>query len=388
MKPKRLIVVRYRMDRDKWEVDRQNPPGSNPARSRTLFDSEEAALAYAAELAPRLGRTAPPVRDQNMTLGQAFTRFFEAKARKRSLAEDRRMARHLMDHFGRATPLRALTSSKIAGYREQRLKAGSVRRKDAHGRPAPLSAASVNRPLALLRTLLRMANREWEVLPRLPVVTLEREPQGRVRWLEPDEEARLVDACTRSQNRDLRDIVTIALETGLRQGELMGLTWERVDFSRGVLRLERTKSGRRREVPMRDSVYRVLAARPEPQQGRIFRGAFPRGAWEHALTEAGIEGLTFHDTRHHFASWFVMQGGKLQALQEILGHRSLAMTQRYAHLSPDHLRREMLATERRAILEPNVGTRHPAGDEDALEVLDSSDERRGSSVVEQLIRNQ
>jgi len=130
------------------------------------------------------------------------------------------------------------------------------------------------------------------------------------------------------------------------------------------------------------------AARPEPRQGRIFRGAFPRVAWEHAVTEAGIEGLTFHDARHHFASWFVMRGGKLQALQEILGHRSLAMTQRYAHLSPDHLRREMLATERRAILEPNAGTRHPARDEGALEVLDSSDERRGSSVVEQLIRNQ
>ena len=83
-----------------------------------------------------------------------------------------------------------------------------------------------------------------------------------------------------------------------------------------------------------------------------------------------------------------MQGGKLQALQEILGHRSLAMTQRYAHLSPDHLRREMLVTERRTILEPNVGTKRPPSDEGALEVLDSWDERRGSSVAEQLIRNQ
>jgi integrase len=388
MKPKRLIAVRFRKDRQKWEVDRWNPPGSDPLRSRTLFDTEEAALAYAAELAPRLGVGAAPVRGQHMTLEQTFARFFEAKARKRTLAEDRRMAEHLMAHFGRVTALRALTSSRIAAYREERLKAGSVTRKDAHGRPAPLSAASVNRPLALLRSVLRMAHREWEVLPRMPVITLEHEPQGRMRWLELAEEARLLEACVKSPNRDLRDIVTVALETGMRQGEIMELTWERVDLSRGVLRLELTKSGRRREVPMREAVYRLLAARPGPRQGRIWSGAFPRAAWDRAVADAGIEELTFHDIRHHFASWFVMRGGKLQALQEILGHRSLAMTQRYAHLAPDHLRSEMLATERRVFLEPNSGTERPPNDESILEVLDSADERRGSSVVEQLIRNQ
>src|SRR6266851_4957381 len=75
--------------------------------------------------------------------------------------------------------------------------------------------------------------------------------------------------------------------------------------------------------------------------------AFPRAAWEHAVAEAQVEDFTFHDCRHHFASWFMMRGGKLQALQAILGHRSLAMTTRYAHLSPDHIRGEMLKTERR-----------------------------------------
>ena len=388
MKPKRLIVVRFRKNRQKWEVDRWNPPGSDPVRSRTLFDTEEAALTYAAELAPRLGAAAVPVRDQNIKLEQAFARFFEAKTRKRSLAEDRRMAEHLMEHFGRVTAVRALTSSRIAAYREERLRTGSLRRKDEHGHPAPLSAASVNRPLALLRSVLRMAHREWEVLPRMPVIMLEHESQGRVRWLELDEEASLLEACAKSQNRDLRDIVTMALETGMRQAEIMGLTWERVDFSRGVLRLELTKSGRRREVPMREAVYRLLAERPGPRQGRIWSGAFPRAAWERAVAGAGIEELTFHDTRHHFASWFVMRGGQLQALQEILGHRTLAMTQRYAHLAPDHLRSEMLATERRAVLEPNLGTKRSTSDESAAQVIDLLNERRGSSVAEQLIRNQ
>jgi hypothetical protein len=83
-----------------------------------------------------------------------------------------------------------------------------------------------------------------------------------------------------------------------------------------------------------------------------------------------------------------MRGGQLQALQEILGHRTLAMTQRYAHLAPDHLRSEMLATERRAVLEPSLGTKRSTSDESAAQVIDLLNERRGSSVAEQLIRNQ
>ncbi len=388
MKPKRLIVVRFRKDRGKWEVDCWNPPGSETARSRTVFDTEEEALTYAAGIAPTLGAAAPPVRDQAMTLDQAFTRFFQAKSRKRSLAQDERLAEHLKAHFGPSTRLRDITANKIAQYKEQRLAAGSVRRKDEHGRPAPLSAASINRPLALLRHLLRLARDEWGVLRDVPTVRLEREPEGRLRWLESDEEARLLAECAKSQNPHLLDIVIVALETGMRQAEIMGLTWDRVDLSRGVFRLEQTKGGRRREVPMRQRVYDLLAAKPEPRTGRLWPIDFPRAAWEHAVAEAKIESLSFHDLRHSFASWFVMRGGQLQALQQILGHRSLTMTTRYAHLSQDHLRSEMAKTERRAVLEPNAGTNTGGGAEDAAQVVDSAEERRGSSVAEQLIRNQ
>jgi hypothetical protein len=98
-------------------------------------------------------------------------------------------------------------------YRETRLAAGSVRRKDENGKPARLSAASINRPLALLRHLLRLAHDEWEVLTAVPKVRLEREPQGRLRWLEPDEERRLIAACKASALPHLADLVAVALET-------------------------------------------------------------------------------------------------------------------------------------------------------------------------------
>jgi integrase len=210
-----------------------------------------------------------------------------------------------------------------------------------------LTAAAVNRPLAVLRHLLRLAHEEWEIISSVPRIKLEREPQGRIRWLEADEEVRLLAACAKSQNKRLAAIVTVAMETGLRRGELLGLTWDRVDMTRGVLRLEVTKSGRRREVPMRQVVYNALAALPGAHEGRVWRVGSIRTAFENAVTEAKLDSpFHFHDLRHHFATGYVMRGGALPALQQILGHATLAMTMRYSHLSPKHLREEMTRTER------------------------------------------
>jgi site-specific recombinase XerD len=95
-------------------------------------------------------------------------------------------------------------------------------------------------------------------------------------------------------------------------------------------------------------VYDTLASLPGPREGQVFQTRSIRTAFENAVVEAKLEDFRLHDTRHHFASWFVMRGGSLQALKEILGHASLTMTQRYAHLSPDHLRSEVAKTERPA----------------------------------------
>ncbi len=302
----------------------------------------------------------PKVKAAGLTLAQAAERYLATKARKRSLAKDRRTLEHFKSMFGADAALTDITASRISEYKAQRLAATSVRRKDAQGNGTLLSAAAVNRPLALLRhLLLRLAHEEWEVLPAVPRIKLEKEPEGRIRWLgeqAPDEEARLLAACAKSKNPELVKKVTIALESGLRKGELNGLDWQQnIDMSRGVIRLEGrarpdargTKSGKRREVPMRQAVYNVLASLPEPHQGPVWKRGDVRTSFEHAVAEAKLDDFHFHDCRHHFASWFVMRGGSLQALQKILGHATLAMTQRYAHLSPDYLRSEVAKTERR-----------------------------------------
>src|SRR5439155_25556948 len=159
---------------------------------------------------------------------------------------------------------------------------------------------------------------------------------------------RRLAACATSKNTELRKKVVIALESGLRKGELEGLDWQRnIDMSRGVFRLELTKSGRRREVPMRQVVYEALASLPGQHEGPVWKRGDVRTSFENAVVEANLDDFHFHDCRHHFASWFVMRGGSLQALQKLLGHATLAMTMRYAHLSPDYLRSEVAKTERR-----------------------------------------
>jgi len=128
---------------------------------------------------------------------------------------------------------------------------------------------------------------------------------------------------------------------------------------------------------MRQRVYDVLVSRPGAREGRLW----PEGSTRAGFVEAGrlAAPFRFHGCRHHFASWLMMRGGSVPALQKILGHASLAMTMRYAHMSPEHLRGEMAKTERSAGGESG---------QNASEVVEFTDERRGSSVAEQLIRNQ
>jgi integrase len=329
-----------RTPRRAWGFTTQEPGGKQVKRYRSEWSREDAEKALAQH---RLGLgQKDSAQDPGLTLGVAVERYLQAKSRKRSIAADKTFLNWFTQYFGAQTPLTQITAARIAAWKAERLSA-ICQQTGRH-----YSAAAVNRPLAALSTLLRMARDEWEILPVAPRIRLEKEPQGRLRYLEPEEEVRLLAACRASRNPHLLAIVTIALNTGLRLSELLGLTWDRVDLSRGVIRLEVTKSGRRREVPMRQVVYETLAAMPEPREGRVWRLRDIRTAFESAVKTAKLDNFHFHDLRHTFASWFVMRGGSIQALKELLGHADLKMTLRYAHLSPDHLRDEMARTERPA----------------------------------------
>jgi integrase len=270
-----------------------------------------------------------------ITFQEATVRYLAGKARKKSVAEMGRVLESFTRDFGATTPLASITASRIAEWEATRLATKSRQTGEL------LSQASVNRPLATLRAMLRMARDKWEVLAKAPYLKLEREPQGRLRWLTPEEAARLLAACRASKNRDLIDLVEFCLFTGLRQGEALELSWERVERSRGVVLMEITKSGQRREVPLNGRADAVLARRHPADTGLVFGArSFDhfRSAWESAVRRSKVADFRFHDLRHTFASWSVQKGATLQEVKELLGHHSLSMVLRYAHLAPEHLR--------------------------------------------------
>jgi integrase len=309
------------------------------------WTKDDAQNALAARL---LERDAPAPPAVPKTLELVATEYLDYKRGKgkRSIRQDEQILAKLKARLGADTAIVELTAQRIAQYERDR-----VVEKSKLGRL--VTPSTVNRELAILRHLLRLAE-EWGYIAKVPKIRLAREPEGRLRWLAEDEIPRLLTACEAKASKSpyLLPVVVVALHTGMRKGEILGLTWERVDFSRGVLQLEQTKSGRRREVPMNRAVYDALDGLPGPKaEGFVFRKRDGRAwgnirtAFEDACREAKVDHFRFHDLRHTCASWLVMKGRSLKEVQEILGHREFAMTLRYAHLSPDRLRDAVASLE-------------------------------------------
>lgn len=216
---------------------------------------------------------------------------------------------------------------------------------------AGLSGASVNRELAVLSGLFQWASsaeraERWGARsnPVRQVAKL-REPRGRVRFLDDGERVRLLAACREQTGCPaLAPLVTVAIYTGMRQGELMNLTWADLDLVQGFASLEETKNDTRRRVPVRGPALEALrdwqlktGARFRPD-GRVFGlGWFPGRYWTRAVEAAGIEDFRFHDCRHTAASYLRQVGVSLETIADVLGHKTLAMTRRYAHLGADDL---------------------------------------------------
>jgi len=203
-----------------------------------------------------------------------------------------------------------------------------------------LSHASINRRLACLKSLFNRAI-EWGKATQNPVrkIKLFKENNQRLRYLEQEEIVRLLTNCP----EHLKPIVALALNTGMRRGEILNLKWRDIDIKREVIYLLDTKNKERREVPMNYDVKKVFIGIPRHSEGvYIFyntnneRYRDIRKAFAKALKYAKITDFRFHDLRHTFASHLVMSGVDLNTVRELLGHKSIQMTLRYAHLSPKH----------------------------------------------------
>jgi integrase len=171
-----------------------------------------------------------------------------------------------------------------------------------------------------------------------------------IRFLSDEERAALLEAAE-AKSPDLHAIIVLALSTGARRNEILGLRWPEVDLKSGLLTFAKTKNGSVRRVPITgkalDLLKDIAAARKlKDPSGLVFPGRTQATAdkplaienvFQAALKDAAIENFRFHDLRHSAASYLVRAGVDMRTVAEILGHRDLKMTQRYAHLSRAHV---------------------------------------------------
>ena len=205
-----------------------------------------------------------------------------------------------------------------------------------------ISNTTVRKELQHLNRLFVLAG-EWGMVPSgyNPVRSVKKpsENKGRVPELSEGHEARLLEACSPG----IHPIVKFAIYTGCRRGEILGLTWDRVDMEQGFIYLDDTKTGDPRVVPLCKTGLEIL-------QGLRHRDSYVfqnergepytcvRASFNRAKEKAGLDGLTFHDLRHVFASRLRRRGASLGDIAELLGHKGLRMTLRYAHLTPGYLK--------------------------------------------------
>jgi integrase len=226
-------------------------------------------------------------------------------------------------------PLGQITRAELQDWQAQR-----------HQKNKP---ATVNRLLGRLRHALNKAV-EWDLLDKSPMERLKFLPENnaRLHYLSMEQCNHLLEACIAPH---MRAMVTVALHTGMRRGEILNLQWQDIDFESGSIVIRDSKNGQPRHIPM-DSTVRDLLSGYIPTAGseHVFPSASGgrlstvQKAFRNARIRAGMPDLHFHDLRHTFASHWVMSGGDLYVLKDILGHKSIQMTQRYAHLSPTYKR--------------------------------------------------
>jgi integrase len=207
--------------------------------------------------------------------------------------------------------------------------------------------ATLNRYMAALSHAFTIAIKEWNWLETNPTLKIDKlkEPRGRVRFLSDEERQRLLDVCKKSESKYLYKIVVLALSTGARRNEIIKLDWKDLDLNRAVITLHDTKNNERRILPLRGHAMDLMKEHAKVRNLHchyVFTSDNEckpidiRTAWETALKKANIEDFRFHDLRHSAASYLAMNGASLAEIAEVLGHKTLQMVKRYAHLSEAH----------------------------------------------------
>ncbi len=248
------------------------------------------------------------------------------ESQKRSLPDDVAMFRYL-DKFFSGMQLNSITRDQVEKIITDKLR---------HATPG-----RVNRITALIRAVLRKAEREWGWIDKAPSIRRLKEDNKRIRWITQQEVERLC----RELPAHLEAMVRFSLATGLRESNVTGLEWDQIDMQRKVawIHPDQAKAKKAIGIPLNTDAIQMIRLQIGKHDRYVFtykgNPVLKAGgnAWKKALNRANIANFKWHDLRHTWASWHVQAGTPLNVLQELGGWSDHSMVLRYAHLAPEHL---------------------------------------------------
>lgn len=275
---------------------------------------------------------------------EAWEKYMREEARYKSEGTYQRAigcAKNFLPCIGDLT-LSEITPAVLSAYKTKRLEEG-------------VKTGTVVKELQFIRRVFSLSKREWRLIDQNPFEFFKMPAVNdqRVRFLRPGEFERLLKGCPSW----LKPIVILARYTGMRQGNILSLTWSQVDLQGRVIHLDNTKNRQRLSMPLADTPFNVLATMKGNkvryldcpfvfhENGKPYRREKVTMAFVRACRRAGITDFRFHDLRHDFASNLVQRGNDLYIVQHLLGHRDGRMTQRYAHLRIENLREAVRTLE-------------------------------------------
>ncbi len=314
--------MRFIMDGKKWCESSET---TNKKLAQKIYDKKKGEIVE--------GKHFKIVNDK-MPFDKLADEFFEKyiKIERKCFERDKYFGGTLKDYF-KNTPIGKITLYDVTIWRGW--KTEHITKKGTY-----IKNATVNRELAYLKTMFEKA-KEWGWLRENPAasVKLLKDEDKRLRVLTKDEISKLI-VCAASY---LKPIIITAISTGMRKGEILGLKWKDVNFSNGTIWVEKTKNGEPRHVPVNNHLSEALKTLDKSREIGQFVFCNDKGgqrfsvsdAFNNACKRAEIDDFRFHDMRHCAASLYASGGCDIIRLKYLLGHKTLAMTQRYAHLIPD-----------------------------------------------------
>ena len=331
-----MVILPYKDGR--WMLRWRDPVRRNAKGNRiyhakvlppevTREEAEELRLVYMAHM----GKV-PKVMDKKIS--DFMQEYLNWARRQNSFITKKSLATRILDEYG-SMYLSQITTLHLEQLQSKLLDEGK-------------KPSTVNGYIAMFKHMFTKAA-DWgyvddDCLKKIKKVKLLKNPNHRLRYLTYEEAARLLEIC-KTKYPQIYPVVVIALNTGMRKNEILSLTWDDIDLVNGYILIKQSKNGTRREIPINNNVRQVLNSIPRDiSGGRIFAKNLnirsdKRSGFGQALKLARIKDFHFHDLRHTFASWLAMSGVDIQTIKELLGHKTLFMTLRYAHLSPSHRRK-------------------------------------------------